>query len=88
MDSAVIFDVDGVLLDLTAPEEDAFFLAFALPAFVWLRESNPSATIARKKLSVSDGSCDRNRVGIPRIFTAWSAGTPVSRILPIIVSSF
>ena len=28
MDSAVIFDVDGVLLDLTAPEEDAFFLAF------------------------------------------------------------
>ena len=29
MDSAVIFDVDGVLLDLTAPEEDAFFLAFA-----------------------------------------------------------
>jgi FMN phosphatase YigB (HAD superfamily) len=27
-DSAVIFDVDGVLLDLTAPEEDAFFLAF------------------------------------------------------------
>lgn len=27
MDSAVIFDVDGVLLDLTAPEEDAFFLA-------------------------------------------------------------
>lgn len=29
MDSAVIFDVDGVLLDLTAAEEDAFFLAFA-----------------------------------------------------------
>lgn len=29
MDSAVILDVDGVLLDLTAPEEDAFFLAFA-----------------------------------------------------------
>ncbi|MFM8747530.1 MAG: hypothetical protein ACKOED_12845, partial [Aestuariivirga sp.] len=28
MDSAVIFDVDGVLLELTAPEEDAFFLAF------------------------------------------------------------
>lgn len=28
MDSAVIFDVDGVLLDLTAPEEDTFFLAF------------------------------------------------------------
>lgn len=28
MDSAVIFDVDGVLLDLTTPEEDAFFLAF------------------------------------------------------------
>lgn len=28
MDSAVIFDVDGVLLDLTAAEEDAFFLAF------------------------------------------------------------
>ena len=28
MDSAVILDVDGVLLDLTAPEEDAFFLAF------------------------------------------------------------
>ena len=26
--SAVIFDVDGVLLDLTAAEEDAFFLAF------------------------------------------------------------
>ena len=26
--SAVIFDVDGVLLELTAPEEDAFFLAF------------------------------------------------------------
>lgn len=25
---AVIFDVDGVLLELTAPEEDAFFLAF------------------------------------------------------------
>ena len=29
MGRAVIFDVDGVLLDLTAPEEDAFFLAFA-----------------------------------------------------------
>lgn len=29
MDSAVIFDVDGVLLDLTRPEEDAFFLPFA-----------------------------------------------------------
>lgn len=28
MDSAVIFDVDGVLLELTAAEEDAFFLAF------------------------------------------------------------
>lgn len=28
MDSAVIFDVDGVLLDLTTSEEDAFFLAF------------------------------------------------------------
>ena len=28
MDKAVIFDVDGVLLDLTAPEESAFFLAF------------------------------------------------------------
>lgn len=28
MDKAVIFDVDGVLLDLTAPEEDAFFLPF------------------------------------------------------------
>lgn len=28
MDSAVIFDVDGVLLDLTAQEEDAFFLPF------------------------------------------------------------
>lgn len=28
IESAVIFDVDGVLLDLTAPEEDAFFLAF------------------------------------------------------------
>lgn len=28
MDSAVILDVDGVLLDLTAAEEDAFFLAF------------------------------------------------------------
>lgn len=28
MDSAVIFDVDGVLLDLTAPEEDAFFVPF------------------------------------------------------------
>jgi HAD superfamily hydrolase (TIGR01549 family) len=28
MDRAVIFDVDGVLLDLTAPEESAFFLAF------------------------------------------------------------
>ncbi|WP_395686658.1 HAD family hydrolase [Aestuariivirga sp.] len=28
MDSAVIFDVDGVLLDLTGAEEDAFFLAF------------------------------------------------------------
>jgi phosphoglycolate phosphatase-like HAD superfamily hydrolase len=26
--TAVIFDVDGVLLDLTAAEEDAFFLAF------------------------------------------------------------
>ena len=29
MDSAVIFDVDGVLLDLTPAEEDAFFLPFA-----------------------------------------------------------
>jgi phosphoglycolate phosphatase-like HAD superfamily hydrolase len=29
MDSAVIFDVDGVLLDLTPEEEDAFFLPFA-----------------------------------------------------------
>lgn len=28
MDSAVIFDVDGVLLDLTPAEEDAFFLPF------------------------------------------------------------
>lgn len=28
-DSAVIFDVDGVLLDLTGPEEDAFFWPFA-----------------------------------------------------------
>jgi len=28
MDSAVIFDVDGVLLELTPEEEDAFFLAF------------------------------------------------------------
>lgn len=28
MDSAVILDVDGVLLELTAPEEDAFFRAF------------------------------------------------------------
>ena len=28
MDSAVIFDVDGVLLELTPQEEDAFFLAF------------------------------------------------------------
>lgn len=28
MDSAVIFDVDGVLLDLTPAEEDGFFLAF------------------------------------------------------------
>ena len=28
MAKAVIFDVDGVLLDLTAPEESAFFLAF------------------------------------------------------------
>ena len=28
-DAAVIFDVDGVLLDLTAAEEDAFFWAFA-----------------------------------------------------------
>ena len=28
-DAAVIFDVDGVLLDLTAEEEDAFFWAFA-----------------------------------------------------------
>ena len=28
MDRAVIFDVDGVLLDLTTAEEDAFFLAF------------------------------------------------------------
>jgi phosphoglycolate phosphatase-like HAD superfamily hydrolase len=28
MDKAVIFDVDGVLLDLTAPEENAFFRAF------------------------------------------------------------
>ena len=27
MDRAVIFDVDGVLLDLTAPEESAFFRA-------------------------------------------------------------
>ena len=29
VDSAVIFDVDGVLLDLTRDEEDAFFLPFA-----------------------------------------------------------
>ena len=29
MDSAVIFDVDGVLLELTAAEEDVFFLPFA-----------------------------------------------------------
>jgi HAD superfamily hydrolase (TIGR01549 family) len=29
VDAAVIFDVDGVLLDLTPPEEDAFFWAFA-----------------------------------------------------------
>ncbi|MFN4143257.1 HAD family hydrolase [Aestuariivirga sp.] len=29
MDSAVIFDVDGVLLDLTPQEEDAFFIPFA-----------------------------------------------------------
>jgi phosphoglycolate phosphatase-like HAD superfamily hydrolase len=28
-DAAIIFDVDGVLLDLTAAEEDAFFWAFA-----------------------------------------------------------
>jgi phosphoglycolate phosphatase-like HAD superfamily hydrolase len=28
MDRAIIFDVDGVLLDLTAPEESAFFSAF------------------------------------------------------------
>ncbi len=28
MDSAVIFDVDGVLLELTAAEEDAFFVPF------------------------------------------------------------
>lgn len=28
-DAAVIFDVDGVLLDLTSPEEDAFFWPFA-----------------------------------------------------------
>jgi HAD superfamily hydrolase (TIGR01549 family) len=28
MDSAVIFDVDGVLLELTAAEEDTFFLTF------------------------------------------------------------
>lgn len=28
MPSAVVFDVDGVLLDLTAAEEDGFFLAF------------------------------------------------------------
>lgn len=28
-DAAVIFDVDGVLLDLTTPEEDAFFWPFA-----------------------------------------------------------
>lgn len=28
MDNAVIFDVDGVLLDLTPAEEDAFFLPF------------------------------------------------------------
>ncbi len=27
--AAVIFDVDGVLLDLTPPEEDAFFAPFA-----------------------------------------------------------
>ncbi len=27
-DAAVIFDVDGVLLDLTPPEEDAFFHPF------------------------------------------------------------
>jgi phosphoglycolate phosphatase-like HAD superfamily hydrolase len=29
MDSAVIFDVDGVLLDLTPAEEDGFFVPFA-----------------------------------------------------------
>jgi phosphoglycolate phosphatase-like HAD superfamily hydrolase len=29
MDSAVIFDVDGVLLELTSAEEDAFFQVFA-----------------------------------------------------------
>ncbi|MCA0432234.1 MAG: HAD family hydrolase [Proteobacteria bacterium] len=29
MEQAVIFDVDGVLLDLTAAEEDCFFAAFA-----------------------------------------------------------
>ena len=28
MNGAVIFDVDGVLLDLTAAEEDVFFRAF------------------------------------------------------------
>lgn len=28
MSAAIIFDVDGVLLDLTAPEEDAFFEVF------------------------------------------------------------
>ena len=28
-DAAVIFDVDGVLLDLTPAEEDAFFFPFA-----------------------------------------------------------
>jgi len=27
-DAAVIFDVDGVLLELTRPEEDAFFVPF------------------------------------------------------------
>jgi FMN phosphatase YigB (HAD superfamily) len=29
MDSAVIFDVDGVLLDLTPAEEERFFVPFA-----------------------------------------------------------
>jgi FMN phosphatase YigB (HAD superfamily) len=28
VDAAVIFDVDGVLLELTSAEEDAFFLPF------------------------------------------------------------